>query len=146
MNLIDVNLLVYAVNSTASQHHPVKKWLEEMTSSGAPIVFPWVTIIGFLRVATNAKALPNPLTTNQALSSLQQWLGRDHVHIVEPGPWHWQILSEMIARFNLVGNSLTDAHLAAMAIEHGWTLYSADRGFARYPNLKWVNPIPESIV
>jgi toxin-antitoxin system PIN domain toxin len=145
MNLIDVNLLVYAEDNSSKRNPAAREWFESVMSSRMPIVIPWVTIIAFLRLTTNPKSSPNPLSSGQALIRVQEWLKRDHVRIAEPGLRHWEILSDLIFQFKLVGNSLTDAHLAAMAIENSWTLYSADKGFARYPKLKWVNPLPEYI-
>ena len=141
MKVIDLNLLLYAVNRD-TPHHPVaRRWLSDAMSGEAPIALPWVVILGFLRISTSPRVFPRPLSPEQALSVVDGWLTRPGVRILGPGPDHWRVFRELLKGAGTAGNLTTDAHLAAIAIEHGAELVSTDTDFARFQDLRWVNPL-----
>ena len=141
MILVDVNLLLYAENSSAKEHPIAKAWWESALLSEIEMAFDWTTILAFLRITTSRQVFPMPLSSKQATERMDLWLTRRHVHIVQPGPNHWKILSGLIDLHQIVSKSVPDAHLAAVAIENGWDLYSSDEGFSKYRGLRWINPI-----
>ena len=141
MKLLDLNLLIYAVNRDSAPHQAAKAWLEDLLSGGEAVALPWVVILGFLRLTTNARILPRPLTPKQAMTVVDGWLARPMVVALHPGDEHWHILRDLLAASGTAGNLTSDAHLAALAIEHGAELCSADGDFARFAQLRWVNPL-----
>lgn len=141
MKLIDLNLLIYAVNRAAATHAAARAWLEEVLSGGEAVALPWVVLLGFLRLTTNPRIMARPLTAEQAMRVVDGWLARPMVVALHPGDDHWPILRELLASSGTAGNLITDAHLAALAIEHGAELCSADGDFARFARLRWVNPL-----
>lgn len=143
MKVVDLNLLLYAINRDSPHHAPAKAWLERTLSDEEPVALPWVVLLGFLRLATSARVFPQPLVPDQALMVVDGWLGRTPVVALAPGDEHWRILRELLAESGTAGNLTTDAHLAALAIEHGAELCSTDSDFGRFPQLRWVNPLAE---
>lgn len=141
MILPDTNLLVYAYNRDDSQHSAAELWLRSTLASRVPIALPWVTIGGFVRVITNRRALARPVSVEQAISIVDEWLAEPAIHLIRPGEGHWPILQRMLRAVKVGGNLVTDAHLAALAIEHDCELCSADTDFARFPGLRWRNPL-----
>ena len=141
MKLVDLNLLLYAVNRDAPHHRAAKKWLEDSLASDEPVGLSWSVLLGFLRIATHRRVLPAPLEARQAISVIDGWIDRANVLIVQPGSEHWRILRELLLEIGTAGNLTTDAHLAALAIEHGCELYSSDSDFGRFPWLRWTNPL-----
>ena len=141
MKLVDLNLLLYAVNRDSPEHRRAKAWIEELLSGEETVALPWVVILGFLRVATRARILPHPLTPKQAVAVVDSWLARPQVVLLHPTEDHWGILRGLLADTGTAGNLTTDAHLAALAIEHEAELYSTDTDFARFSQLRWTNPI-----
>src|SRR5687767_2260858 len=135
MIIVDVNLLLYADNSDAKEHFDAKAWWEGALADETDIALAWVTILAFLRLTTNSRVMPTPLTNEQASDRVDKWLGRPHVHLVEPGPNHWAIYSPLVKTHCHESNDFADAHIAAIAIENSWELYSADNGFEDYPDL-----------
>ncbi len=101
----------------------------------------WVVLLGFLRVATSARVFPRPLTPEQAVGVVDGWLAQPVVRLVAAGEEHWPILKDLLSETGTAGNLVTDAHLAALAIEHGCELCSTDGDFARFARLRWVNPL-----
>lgn len=141
MIVVDVNLLIYAYNSAATQHRAAKAWLED-TFSGAEVVgLPWTVMHAFLRIATSRAILPRPYSMDEAVEVVDEWLGAGDVRILEPGPRYWTVLKQVISAGQVRGAMVTDADLAALSIEHGATLYSADRDFRRFPGLRLINPL-----
>jgi hypothetical protein len=102
---------------------------------------PWLTILAFLRIGTNPRAFPNPLTIAEAVSIVAEWFEQPGVRVVEPTEGHWATLAPLLIRAQIKGPLVTDAHLAALAIEHGATLCSSDGDFSRFPSLRWSNPL-----
>jgi uncharacterized protein len=141
MILVDTNLLVYAVDSLAPQHPKAHTWLDESLSGITPVGLPWIVITGFLRITTNHRIMRNPLQAEQALLCVDRWLQQPCVAALNPGERHWGILQKLLHDSGTAGNLTTDAHIAAIAIEHGYTVYSADNDFRRFSGLSHVNPL-----
>lgn len=141
MIVVDLNLLLYVVNSDAPQHARARKWWEKALMADEPIGIAWVVALGFLRIATNPRILPRPLQAEQALAIVEEWAGGPPVSFLEPTERHWAILAELLRPLGTAGNLTMDAHLAALAIEHGATLWSSDNDFSRFPRLRWRNPL-----
>lgn len=141
MILVDVNLLVFAQNTDSPFHAAAKVWWESELHGETPIGLAWVTVLAFIRLTTNPKALKDPLSSEASLKLMHDWLSLPNVRAATPGPRHWEIFSRLISQHGLRGSSVTDAHLAALAIENGWTLYAADEGFGRFRDLQWRNPL-----
>jgi toxin-antitoxin system PIN domain toxin len=144
MKLVDLNLLIYAVNRDAPFHKAAKKWWEGCLSGGDPVALASIVILGFLRIMTNGRIIPAPLTDQQALEIMEEWLTQPAVVILSPTESHWSILRQIITPLGTAGNLTSDAHLAALAVEHGATLCSTDNDFSRFDRLKWKNPIAVS--
>lgn len=141
MILPDTNLLVYAYNRRAREHEAAGKWLEAQFSGHQPIALTWPVLNGFLRVTTSARVLEEPISIQQGTEVVNQWLSWPGARIIRPGERHWTILQDLLLGVNLGGNLVMDAHLAALAIEHDCELCSADTDFARFPGLRWSNPL-----
>lgn len=141
MKLVDLNLLIYAVNSDAPFHQAARRWWETCLSDADPVALAWVVVLGFLRITTNARIMPRPLTDQQSLDIMEEWLSQPSMMILSPTEKHWRILRQLITDSGTAGNMTTDAHLAALAIEHGATLYSTDNDFTRFSGLRWKNPV-----
>lgn len=141
MKVLDLNLLLYAVNRDAVQHASAKAWLEEALSGDEPIAVPWIVILGFLRVATNQRVFSRALSTEEAVEIVDSWLSQPAVIAVSPRDDHWQVVRALIHSAGTAGNLTTDAHLAALAIESGAELCSTDADFGRFAGLRWRNPL-----
>jgi hypothetical protein len=141
MILPDANLLLYAYNTSASEHIVARSWWEELLSSPETVGLSWQTITAFLRISTNPRVFPNPLTIAEATEAVEAWLERPMVKLVIPGDRHWAILSRLLAEGQCSGPLVMDAHLAAIAIEHGATLYTHDRDFSRFSALSTSDPL-----
>ncbi len=139
--LVDANLLLYAVNKQAHRHDLAAEWLSGQLNGGRRVGFPWQTLGAFLRIATNPRAFPRPLTPTKALEVLDTWLSAPVAWIPQPGTEYHRVLGQLITTYDVSGNLITDAMLAALAIENGLTLYSADTDFARFRELHWENPV-----
>jgi toxin-antitoxin system PIN domain toxin len=139
--LVDVNILLYATNSEADQHAKSREWLDGKIGGTGPVGLPWPTLLAFLRVATNPRAFRIPLTMATAWQQVSTWLSSETVWTPQPTERHAAILGELLALPGVYGNLVPDAHLAALAIEHGLTLCSTDGDFARFPGLTWLNPL-----
>ena len=139
--LIDANLLIYASIEGFDQHARARDWLDEQLSADRGVGLPWESLMGFLRVVTNPRALTRPLSIANAWNQVVAWLDRRCVGIPAPTERHPEILGGLIAATGARGNLVHDAHLASIAIGHGLSLCSANRDFARFPGLRWENPI-----
>ena len=140
MKLLDLNLLIYAVNEDTANHNAAKSWLETQFNGTESIGIPWIVILGFLRIMTNGKIFPNPLTEEAALNLIDAWLQHPLIQIPEPGVNHWSLVKELILETGTAGNLTSDIHLAAIAIEHGAKLYTLDADFSRFRGLRWEKP------
>ena len=141
MNLIDANLLLHAYNPRAPEHEASRQWLEAELSGPGLVRFSWLTLWAFLRISTNRRVFERPLSVAEADAHVSSWLGQPIVGILDPGERHWEILRGLMRDGQAVGPLVMDAVLAAIAIEHGATLYTTDRDFSRFSGLTWVNPI-----
>lgn len=138
----DVNLLIYAYNADAPHHAQAKAWWEGLLSDPhAVVALPWAVTLGFVRLMTHPAVLTTPLRPDEALAPVFEWLALPHVDPVEPGPRHLAILRRLLDEVGIGGNLTTDAHLAAIAIEHQAELHSNDRDFGRFSGLRWRNPL-----
>jgi toxin-antitoxin system PIN domain toxin len=140
----DINLLVYAYNVAAPQHAAAKAWWERLLNSEEPVGLPWATAVGFIRLMTHRAVLANPLEPRRAVEHVRSWHARHNVVALEPGPQHLDILARLFDAVGVAGALTTDAHLAALAIEHQSELCSNDADFARFPGLRWRNPLKKS--
>jgi toxin-antitoxin system PIN domain toxin len=136
----DVNLLIDAFRSDTPRHVAVRRWLERAMGAGEPILVPGVVASGFLRVVTNRRVFAEPDDVEDALAFMDALFAASSVRRIEPGPGHWQIFASLCRRAHASGDRVPDAWLAALALEHRATLVTADRGFARYPGLRWRDP------
>ena len=142
MLIPDVNLLVYAYNEDAPFHPAAKVWWEACLSEDEPVGLAWVAMLGFVRIMSNRRVLARPMPPAEAVGHCKAWLDRSNVRILLPGPSHLEVLTNLLA--GPVGpNLVTDAHLAALAIEHQAELQSNDSDFARFSGLRWRNPVAE---
>lgn len=141
MILPDVNLLIYAYNRDAPHHVEARAWWEELMNSGDPVRIPWAVSLGFVRLMTHRAVMVAPLDGPSALAHVRAWLARSGVESLDPGPQHLDILGRLLVALGAAGNLTTDAHLAALAIEHQCELHSNDTDFARFPGLRWRNPL-----
>ena len=141
MKLPDVNLLLYAVNSAEPLHAESRKWLENSLSDEEPFAFDWTVLLAFLRISTRTGIFARPLQVKEAFELIESWLSQPCAQVVCHTPRHSAILKDLLVRLGSGGNLTSDAHLAALAMEHGATLYSADSDFSRFPGLDWINPI-----
>jgi uncharacterized protein len=141
MILPDINLLVYAYNSSAPRHLQARRWWESCLSETRVVGLAWVAALGFLRLMTGRSVVVHPLEPAEAIAHIRSWLERPQVQVVSPGPRHLYILSDLMTQASASGALTTDAHLAALAIEHQAELHSNDSDFARFPGLRWRNPI-----
>ena len=141
MILPDVNLLLYVHNRSAAQHEAAGRWLEAALAGPEPVALTWTTILGFLRIATNPKVYPNPMTVAEGIAAVNEWLVHPAVALLHMGERHWEILTGLIVRGSVSGPGITDAHLAALAIEHGLEVCSNDSDFARFSEVRWINPV-----
>ena len=145
MILVDVNILLYAEDSESHLHRQADAWWGAELSRPSPVCLSWSVLSGFLRIATNRRILHRPLSLEEAIGRVQRWLDQPCVRIVQPTEKHWQFFREMLTTGKATANLVTDAHLAALALEHGCELCSTDADFARFPKLAWRNPLEPSV-
>ena len=141
MILIDANLLIYAHVKNLPQHVAAKGWLDKCLNASAPVGLPWPSLLGFLRIVTNPRIFERPESIKDAWKQIKEWLECPSAWIPRPAERHVEILEGLLIDLNITANLVPDAHLAALAIEHGLILCSADGDFGRFPDLKWQNPI-----
>lgn len=141
MKVIDLNILLYAINPSVVQHKPVLIWWEQALNSDAHIGLPWVVLSGFIRLSTHPKIFPRPLPVATALGKVNDWLALPNVKVIAEAEGHWLIFKELLNNAGSAGNLTTDAHIAAIAIGHAATLASCDHDFARFGKLRWENPL-----
>jgi uncharacterized protein len=141
MILVDANLLLYAYNKGAPQFRAARAWFEEAMSGQQVVLLPWTTILAFLRISTSSRVWTDPFEMREAASIVDEWIALPNVNVPQPGPRHWPILASLMDRSQCRGALVRDAHLAALAIEHGATLCTDNRGFARFPDLQLFYPL-----
>lgn len=141
MILPDVNVLVYAVDAAAPRHAQARRWLEEVLSGTEEVGFAWAVLMGFVRISTNPAAFETPLEGDQAFGYVDEWLARPVAFPLSPGSDHVTLVRELLQPLGIAGNLTSDAHLAALAIEHGAELCSSDTDFGRFRGLRWTDPL-----
>jgi toxin-antitoxin system PIN domain toxin len=141
MLLLDANILLYAANQAAPEHKPIIRWLDEALAGPEPVGFAWNVIAAFLRITTRSKLLDSPLTITESIQRIESWLDLPNVIVVRETESHWRIFSDLMVACNVAGNLVMDAHLAALAISHDAKLITCDADFARFPGLRWANPL-----
>jgi len=140
MILIDANLLIYAHFSSLPEHEAARLWLDKRLNERTRVGLPWPSLLAFLRIATNVRAFQRPDSLATAWGQVEAWLSCENVWVPTPGDAHATVLAHML-ELSGGGDRVPDAHLAALAIEHGLMLCSSDRDFARFAGLKWENPL-----
>jgi toxin-antitoxin system PIN domain toxin len=139
--LIDANLLLYAYDRSSPQHQGAKRWLQETLGGDESVRLALVTLLAFLRIGTSPAVFRRPLRAREAIGIVTSWLELPSVGVAEPTDGHWPLVETLARRGQARGALMMDAHLAALAIEHGATLCTTDRDFARFPRLKLRNPL-----
>ena len=141
MILVDANILIYAHVDSFAQHRVAREWLDHQLNGPAPVGLPWASVLAFLRLVTNSRVFEHPESIVDAWSQVRTWLACESVWTPEPTERHADVLGEFLTLPGVHGNLVPDAHLAALAVEHGLTLCSTDGDFARFRALRWLNPI-----
>jgi uncharacterized protein len=139
--LVDANILIYAHVSSFAQHAIARDWLDEQLSGSNRVGLPWASVLAFMRLVTNPRVFEQPEPTADAWRQVVQWLGCETVWIPQPTERHVEVLGGFLRLPGRQANLVPDAHLAALAMEHGLILCSADGDFARFPGLRWKNPL-----
>ena len=140
MKLVDANVLLYAVNRDAEHHEASRTWLDGALSGDATVAFSWVALLAFVRLSTKAGLFPSPLSVDGALDRVHAWVGAAPAVIVEPTPDHASVLRRLLGGVGVGGNLVSDAHLAALAVEHRCTVVSYDNDFSRFEGVSWELP------
>jgi len=141
MILVDANILVYAHVEENEYHERARAWLDERLSGTARVGLPWESLAAYLRLVTNPRVFPRPLGAPAAMAQVAEWLDRPAAWAPTPTDAHPTILAELLAIDGIRADLIPDAHLAAIAIGHGLTLMSNDSDFARFPQVRWENPL-----
>jgi hypothetical protein len=141
MILVDANVLLYAHDTRSPHHEPARAWLEAALCSGRAVRFALVSLLAFVRITSDRRVFERPLEPAEACTLVHSWLALPTVRVLEPGPRHWQVLAEMAAEGQATGPMVMDAHLAALAMEHGATVATTDRDFTRFEGLTIINPV-----
>lgn len=139
--LVDANLLLYATDSGSRFHPPARDWLLERLNGSRRLALPWQSLGAFLRLATHPRVSARPLAPADAWGAVSAWLRSPAAWIPQPGPGHAALLGELLVRYEAAGNLVPDVQLAALALEHGLTVCSADTDFARFTEVRWINPL-----
>ena len=143
MILVDANVLLYAYHPRAEQHGRCRDWVEGAFSGPMPVRLPWSTILAFLRICTHPRVFDQPLSMTEAASIVGSWLAAPAVDTIEPGERYWEILCQLLTKAQVSGALVSDAALAALAVEHGATLCTTDRDFARFSGVRTFSPLGE---
>lgn len=141
MKLTDVNLLLYAVDSAAPRHAAARRWLETELSGSETFAFSWSVLLAFLRLSTSSRVFESPLKVSEAFDLVDNWTAQPNTTVVHPTERHSALLHELLEPFGSAGNLVSDAHLAALSIEHGAELCSSDADFSRFSGVRWRNPL-----
>lgn len=141
MNIVDANVLLYAVNTDAVHHEPSRRWLDSALSGGATVGFSWIAMLAFVRLSTKVGLFPSPLSVTDALARIEVWTAQPSAVMANPGATHLSLVTSLLAGVGTGGNLVNDAHLAALAIEHRGVVVSYDHDFARFAGLTWRTPV-----
>lgn len=140
MNLVDANVLLYAVNSDAVHHERARRWLDDALSGSETVAFSWIALLAFVRLSTKVALFPSPLTVDAAMAQVDAWLAAGPAVVLEPTSDHAGIVRRLLAGVGTGGNLVNDAHLAALAIEHRCGIVSFDNDFSRFEGVTWQAP------
>lgn len=140
MILPDVNVLVHAHNIDSTVHERARRWWDGCLVGSEGVGLAWATLLGFIRITTNRRVVARPLKVRDVMARIQSWLDLPHFHLAHPSDMHFARLRSELERLGTAANLTTDAHLAVLAMERGYVLYTTDADFARFPGLRWVNP------
>jgi len=143
MILPDVNVIVHAYNRDSPMHARAREWWEKLLGAPGPVGLAWSVVLGYVRITTHTRILAKPLAPDAACAHVESWLAQPQVFLLQPGTRHAPLLFNLLRRLGTAGNLTTDAHLAALAIEHQAEVYSTDADFARFPGLRWRNPLAD---
>ena len=141
MRVPDLNLLIYAIDRSSHSHAAAVRWWNGLLSGSETVGLPWAVLLGFVRLTTNPRVVRSPLTAGEALDYVDRWLASPVTTVIEPTQRHPALLRELLRSTGTAANLVADAHLAALAIEHGATLCSADHDFGRFRGLDWTDPL-----
>lgn len=134
--MVDANVLLYAVDAVSAHHEQSRRWLDSSLGGAEAIGLAWIALLAFLRIGTNPSILQSPMSVDEAAGQLEAWLGAPAAVVAEPTARHPGLLRGLLQEAGTAGNLTTDAHLAALAIEHGAEIVSYDRDFARFPGVR----------
>jgi uncharacterized protein len=141
VKLPDVNLLLYAIDEDSARHDSARPWVEGLFGGTETVALAWAVTLAFVRLTTKPQVMTRPFHVDEALDVVDGWLARPNVVVVHPTDRHPRILRELLAPLGAGGNHTTDAHLAALSIEHGAELCSSDADFSRFPGVRWQDPL-----
>ena len=141
MKLPDVNLFLYAYDSRSTRHEVARGWVEETLSGAETVALSWIVLLAFVRLSTRPTVVEHPLDVDTAIQLVESWLDQPCVTVIHPTERHAAVLRELLLPLGTAGNLTTDAHLAALAIEHGALLCSCDADFSRFQGLRWTDPL-----
>lgn len=142
MNLVDANVLLYAVNESDAKHETAREWLDTSLSEGRPTGFAWIALLAFIRLSTKVGLFPQPLSVEEAVSRVREWLDRPSSVVIDPTSRHLDIVAGLLREVGTGGNLVNDAHLAALALEHDASVITYDTDFARFRGVRWQLPGP----
>jgi uncharacterized protein len=140
MQLVDANVLLYAVDRRSHHHEEAAGWLDGALNGRETVAFSWAVLLAFVRLGTHPAVFPHPLTVAEAMATARAWLGQPTAVVIEPTTRHLQVLEGLLDETGTAGNLVADAHLAALAIEHACELVSYDADFARFAGVRWRRP------
>jgi hypothetical protein len=143
--VVDANLLIYSYDLSSADHKKSVDWIERVFSGTEAVGLPWQSVSAFLRVVTNRQLPGIRVSVDEAVAVVEEWLQAPNVQILVPGDQHWSLLKQMILEGRASGPLVSDAEIAALTVEYGGMLHTADRDFARFPGLRWVNPLVQKM-
>jgi toxin-antitoxin system PIN domain toxin len=143
MIVLDANLLLYAYDSSSEKHEQARKWVEHVFSGAEVVGLPWQTVAAFIRITTNPRIPGQRFSPEEVVRVVDQWLAQPNVKLLAPGDQYWALLRKLLIAGQARGPLATDAQLAALTMENGGVLHTTDRDFARFPELRWTNPLEE---
>jgi toxin-antitoxin system PIN domain toxin len=139
--LLDANLLLFAEDESSPFHEQARDWITDVLNGDIRVGLPWPSLLAFVRIRTHPRVYAEPLTGGQAWDRVDDWLAAPAAWVPEPTARHSAVLGSLVRRYRLAAGAIPDAHLAALAVEYGVAVCSADAEFARFAEVKWLNPL-----